>query len=256
MLGKENAVQFLTVKTAIRWAFLAVGALGLGACSTGSYTYGTGVSQEQQLVDDLTSIFTPKKRQRIDYRERPNIVKPKTTVVLANPITDLEASNPAWPESPEQRLIRLREQRNSTDPALRAEAKRQLLEFDQTKRDSFDARQRARLDNLNIQKETADLTPEERRAFIRRYRQNNPNNITGTRRRYLSEPPTEYRQPAQSAAYGDLGLTERQKRECLRTKGRSGLFGSLRNRGGKKKLCAEYLASLNLVDQKKSQSAN
>ncbi|MEN0001726.1 MAG: hypothetical protein AAF940_12665, partial [Pseudomonadota bacterium] len=38
---------------------------------------------------------------------------------------------------------------------------------------------------------------------------------TGTRR-YLTDPPSEYRVPAQSADYGDLGTPEAQKERELR----------------------------------------
>ena len=230
-------------------SIFVVCAIAVSGC-TGSSTYGTGVSQEQALVDDLTGIFGQKEKPKITYTERPGIVKPKTVAALPAP-TDGSATTAAWPESPEQRLARLREDLASEDAETRAQAKRSLLIFDQTKRDNYDARQAARLEQLGISKKTASMTPEERRAFIAAYRRNNPNNITGTKRRYLSEPPTEYRTPAESAGYGDLGLTEKQKRECLKDKGSRGVLKSLRRAAKKDDICKNYLASLNLVEPEK-----
>lgn len=232
-------------------ALLAVASLALTGCVQSS-TYGTGKTQEAQLVEDLTGLLGGgEKQERIQYVERPNIVKPTNASALPVPKVGT-VDDPSWPESPAARLQRLRLDLESADPAVRGAAKRELQESDNSKRaDSREAVRQRRI-AAGIDPDKTNLTPQEVNRLALRQQQARRAGGDTTQRRFLSEPPTEYRQPAASAAAGETGLTERQKRRCLQTKGRSGIFGGLRGRSTKR-LCAEYLASLNLVEPQRTQ---
>ena len=90
---------------------LVAAAALLSGCMT-SPTYGTDKTANAQLMSDVSGIlsFRDKKKPPIDYTPRPELVKPaKGDETLPAPQdTVATASNPNWPESPEQRLARLR----------------------------------------------------------------------------------------------------------------------------------------------------
>ncbi|MEN0087152.1 MAG: hypothetical protein AAF737_01835 [Pseudomonadota bacterium] len=231
-------------------ALLAAASVVLTGCVQSS-TYGTGKTQEAQLVEDLTGIFGGSEREPIQYVERPNIVNPSNASALPAPVS-ANADDPLWPESPTARLNRLRADLESSDPAVRGAAKRELQKSDDAKRADLRESSRQRRIAAGIDPDKLELTQAEQRELFIRSRAQRQSGKTGTERRFLSEPPSEYREPASSAVAGELGLTERQKQRCLQSKGRAGIFGSLRGRSTKKQ-CAEYLASLNLVEARKTQ---
>ena len=91
-------------------SLVAAAALASGCMS--SPTYGTDKTANAQLMSDVGGIlsFSAKKKAPIDYAPRPELVKPaKGEETLPAPQDSVAtASNPNWPESPEQRLARLR----------------------------------------------------------------------------------------------------------------------------------------------------
>ncbi|MEO0496189.1 MAG: hypothetical protein AAF141_02300 [Pseudomonadota bacterium] len=232
-------------------ALLAAASLALTGCIESS-TYGTGKTQEAQLAGDLAGLLGGgEKPARIQYVERPNIVKP--TNVRALPAPKAEAGvDPSWPESPSARLERLRRDLESSDPAVRGAAKRELQRSDDAKRADSREVVRQRRIAAGIDPDKAELTQREINRLALRQQQQRKTGGSTTERRFLSEPPTEYRQPASTAVAGETGLTERQKQRCLQSKGRTGIFGGLRSRSTKKQ-CAAYLASLNLVEPQRTQ---
>src|SRR5687768_16962477 len=91
---------------------LVVSSLVLAGCVS-SPTYGTDKTSTEQLAGDLTGILSvaPKNRAQIDYKPRPELVKPKPGEKLALPAPQesiVTAENTQWPESPDQRRARLR----------------------------------------------------------------------------------------------------------------------------------------------------
>jgi type IV secretory pathway VirB10-like protein len=161
----------------------------LAGCMS-SPTYGTGKTANQQLVDDVTGILAlgPQDKPQINYTPRGQLVRPSTTTVLPEPQQELaSAENPAWPESPEQRRRRIREEADemgTAHPSVVASTNAQRVELQ------------------------------------RRVRENNQGEATN--RRYLSEPPLTYRQPSANAAAGDLGDDEwKKERSAKRASGKS-----------------------------------
>ena len=94
-------------KSLIGLGFVAL----LAGCS--GNTYGTGVSSEKQLVDDLSSMVTldwGKKNKNIDYNSRPDLVKPPTVASLPTPAEKVQAESAYFPEDPESKRKRLLEE--------------------------------------------------------------------------------------------------------------------------------------------------
>ncbi|TIQ00394.1 MAG: hypothetical protein E5X60_05065, partial [Mesorhizobium sp.] len=103
----------MTERTCARVALLTplvVSGLALSGCM-GSPTYGTDKTASAQLAGDLTSAFSvmPKNKEKIDYKPRPELVKPAPgKKELPPPQDSIATASPDWPESPEQRRARLR----------------------------------------------------------------------------------------------------------------------------------------------------
>ena len=159
----------------------ALGALGASVLTISGCmgpTYGTDKPAMTQFFDDLGGTMKlggGKKKAAIDYKPRPGLVKPTDTTDLPQPQQSIADTSGEWPESPEQRLARVRK------------------EADEGKYVPGLAR------TNNTQKVDKPL-------------QNNVRPVaTSGQRVYLTDPPSEYRQPAETAPYGDLGQTEASK---------------------------------------------
>jgi hypothetical protein len=176
-------------------ALVAVSAVALSGCVGMAPTYGTGKAADTQLMEDVTGMFSlsgSKKREQIDYKPRPELVKPADTKNAPLPapqdnITTASAGG-AWPESPEARLARVRAD---------ATAKRDDLGFEPEVDMPIEKNRRS----ISVDKQRKDFN--ERLAMS--------NQGSATERRYLSEPPLEYRQPAATAATDDVGEDEWKK---------------------------------------------
>ncbi len=206
--GRSPAIR------AVAFAAFSASVLALAGCGS---TYGTGKTSEQQLLEDVTGVLAlgPRDKERIEYKPRPELVKPPSTAVLPQPQDNIaSASNPAWPESPEQRLARIRAEAtaNQDNPNYRPPIVR----------DVATPTQAAELQDFS------KLSPQEQRAEVQRRRQM-VNQGDPTTRRYLSDPPLVYRQPSATAPVDELGKDEAQKeREAKRAaRGGGGGLGRL-----------------------------
>ncbi|WP_309083861.1 hypothetical protein [Chelativorans sp.] len=192
-------------------------------------TYGTGKPADQQLVEDLTGVLsvTPKRSQAIDYSPRPGIVKPPSTEVLPPPQENVVAAgNPAWPESPEQRLARIRAEAtaNQDNPSYRPPVIRDVatgggsgsgIEFSEGDR----VRPAILASGGQTQRQQGAAFRQQRQAS----QQGSP-----TTRRYLSEPPLDYRQPAPTAPADQLGEDEAKKQRAAKRAAGGAETGGLR----------------------------
>ena len=147
------------------------------------------------LAKPIVAETAPKPKAKIDYAPRPELVRPAAGAPLPAPqeaATAIAAAN--WPESPEQRRARLKAD---------ATAKQNDPLFVPTiKNDGFGV-------------QTAALTPAEQQARFRAARKANTAGSPNTRA-FLSEPPLEYRAPADSAAVGEIGEDELKKEKRLK----------------------------------------
>lgn len=199
---------------------VCAGAL-LSGCM-GSPTYGTSKTSSEQLVDDITGILdiSPKRSnvQESAYSPRPGLVRPSSLEVLPEPQQQIvTADNPAWPESPEQRRARIRAEAtaNQDNPLYRSQVAPGTRPVGNPEE----------LNNLrNI--ENSSLTDAQRADMTKRIRERNQGD--SNTRRFLTEPPVEYRRPEDTAAYGELGEDELTKeRRLQRASGKSTGWRSL-----------------------------
>lgn len=212
-----------TWRPATACALLAVSGLALGGCMS-SPTYGTDKTANEQLVGDVTGILSlaPKKKNDIEYKPRPELVKP-TKGEVANLPTPQESmaatSNPAWPESPEQKRARLRAEAtlNRDKPGFTPE-----IEADMPV-----ATAARKLNGASDRFEESGLTPPGGKSLAQQGAEVKQQlaastQVTGGKRRFLSEPPTEYRQPSDTAPVGDLGEDEVKKERRLKAQAKKG----------------------------------
>ncbi|MGB3387952.1 MAG: hypothetical protein WBA88_08240 [Pseudaminobacter sp.] len=199
---------------------LVVSSLVLGGCVS-SPTYGTDKTSTEQLAGDLTGILSvaPKNRGQIDYKPRPELVKPKPGETLALPAPQesiVTAENSQWPESPEQRRARLRAEatENRDTPGWRPEIQGNVNAPSSAPTLPMGTSQHS-VDS-GVQRVSAKV--DERKAFNQRLAEVRQG--SDTQRKYLSEPPLTYRQPAGSAPVGDIGEDELKKERRLKSEAR------------------------------------
>jgi len=162
------------IKFGVKATILAVLAGAVSGCF--GPTYGTGKTSGAQLMEDLTDSMSlgKKNRTKIEYAPRPTIVKPTDTTNLPAPQQKISEASDEWPETPEQKRARI------------------LADIEAGKRP-----------------ENFVTSPDEAKALGA---SEGPGRSTVAGRRiYLTDPPTEYRQPAETAEYGELGSTEASK---------------------------------------------
>lgn len=154
-------------------------------------TYGTDKTATEQLVDDLgdsMSIAPKKKSTALAYQPRGTLVKPADPTKLIEPQQNLASkeNNPAWLESPEETRERLK------------------LEADEN------------ADNGNYRSPLAVSvtegkvkSPEQQRLEFREARKIQEGREN--KRRFMSDPPLEYRKVDDPAKLADLGESEAAK---------------------------------------------
>ena len=169
------SVSMNTVRRIAGASVAVVSVFALSGCL--GPTYGTGKSSTEQLFEDLGSSLSLSKKKdgpAINYAPRPGIVKPADTATLPAPQENIAEASGVWPESPEERRQRV------------------LAEIEEGKRDPRFI--------TNPDQVAATGASEGPSA-----------SSGGAKRIYLTDPPTEYRVPAQTAEYGDLGVSEATK---------------------------------------------
>ena len=169
--------------------FVVLSAVSMATAGCIGPTYGTDKTSTEQLIDDIgnsMSITPAKKSTKLAYQPRGDLIKP-TNATLIEPQQSLASKdNPAWLESPEQ-----------TRDRLKAEAD-------------------ANADNGNYRSPLAVSvtegkvkSPEQQAAEFRQARKIMDGREN--KRRFMSDPPLEYRQVDDPAQLGDLGETEAAK---------------------------------------------
>lgn len=201
----------------------ALAATALSGCMN-SPTYGTDKTANEQLLEDLTGMVSlaPKRGPEIDYEPRPALVKPASTEQLPAPQQDIVTSNEqAWPESPEERRARYRryatENRDNPDfrPIVSSGRER---DPDAPMITSTAAAERGQYRELDAS-QTPVFGNNDAQAEYRRRRTESQQG-SAVNRKYLSEPPLEYRVPAPTAAAGELGEDEDDKERRLKAESR------------------------------------
>ncbi|MGI9402036.1 MAG: hypothetical protein ACR2O0_12330 [Rhizobiaceae bacterium] len=201
-------------KVAIGICLLASG-LFLAGC-VGGTTYGTGTSQEEQTLSDVYNMFSLKnKPKNIDYSARPDLVIPADNTLVDPLESEVTTSNPEWPETPQERIARIQSQAGEIDPDS----------------GEYSVQERLRKkEGINIEKveSTREVIPgitdkdgyllphiandSVKRAEVLKRRAELNVSTDGTRR-YLTDPPSDYREPALTAPSGEEAYSEEEQAE-------------------------------------------
>jgi hypothetical protein len=171
--------------------------------------------------------LAPKRGPQIDYKPRPELVKPASTAALPPPQESaVTTASAAWPESPEQRRARIRA--NAT-----ANQDNKFFEPEVVNDVSVSgggSTYRGRVDDKPtdemIGRRTAN-TARQREEFNKKLAEANQGSPTN--RKYLSEPPLDYRLPAETAAVNDVGEDELKKERRIKKAAQKEGTGGWRN---------------------------
>lgn len=205
-------MKLATVKPVLLKGVALAALFSIGGCVS-SPTYGTGKTANAQLMEDVSTAFSikPKAPTGIKYEPRPDVLKSTQVAGLPEPQEPVTKQAGVWPESPEEKRARLRAEATAgqNDP-----------NFEPTIYD--DELPRGRIvasPNPNAaDRDPRKWVPTDRDAV----REAKKIQAAGspTTRKHLSEPPLDYRQPTDTAAYGDLGEDEAKKERRLRAEAR------------------------------------
>lgn len=187
---------------------LLLGVASLTAC-TSSPTYGTGTRSDVQLIQDVAGIMTvsPPEKEPIDYKPRPGVVAPASSAALPQPQDSITKQAGVFPETPEVRRKRLRDEATANAGNLLYKSP---------------------ITNTGLgQVQNRELTPQEQTERFRAARAVQDGAYSG--RRFLSDPPSELKVAADTAPVGDLGESERKKESRRKKAAQGGSGFSIRN---------------------------
>ena len=200
---------------------LCAAAIVFSGCTAGT-TYGTGTTHEEATFKGLSNIFAMKNEEqaKIKYQQRPELVMPPSKDALPQPV-DQSTADEDWPVSPEQRIAEI--QANAPTPDWRTGdlPTEYLTDTDKpgisnSSRLQRASRTRAKGSGNFIEAIRRDASGQGE-GRVARERREQLAYSSGVKRKFLTEPPVEYRTPSANAEAGDLGisneeLTERQKK--------------------------------------------
>jgi hypothetical protein len=205
------------LRKALAPASIVAAGLLLAGCGSAT-TYGTGKSPGVQTLEDIGSIVSLGGKRHdavaIDYKQRPGVVEPPSTAVLPPPVTKTQedaqlAMSADWPKDPDEQDKKMRE-------AVReAAASGEDLKF--TVPEGSQARSNSRADPgddsvTRRKKQMHRLNAEGQGklfADLKRARSGSVDENGNPVRKYLTEPPADYRVPDPNAP---LEITEKKKK--------------------------------------------
>jgi hypothetical protein len=163
-------------------------AFALSACTTGN-TYGTGTSPGLQTLKDISGIamITGEHQAPIDYQPRPSLVAPPSTADLPTPGNGDNTDNAAnWPKDPDV-------------ASAKAKAAADAAAANGGGPNQYYVASASAPSAATSNKSGADLTPEQlaaaRKAFAAAKSGVSLDANGNPIRKYLTDPPTDYRQP-------------------------------------------------------------
>jgi hypothetical protein len=183
----------------------ALAALALSGCMGGT-TYGTGVTQEEQTLKDVYTMFNLQgDRKNIDYSPRPDLIVPENKQALVEPLDNAATtSNAQWPETPEERIARIRAQAGEIDPRTgEYSVQEQLRKKEGIGIETGYSKPKfspGKTDRDGIPLLSTDDSAAARQEVLKRKAELGMSK--GASRKYLTEPPVAYRVPVESAPSG------------------------------------------------------
>jgi hypothetical protein len=198
-------------------ASIMVAGLLLAGCGSAT-TYGTGKSPGVQTLEDIGGIVSLGGQRhdaaKIDYKQRPGVVEPPSSVVLPPPKSKAEGDQLAmsadWPKDPDEADAKMREAvREAADSG-------EDLKFTVPgggKATSSRAKDIPSSKQLREEKQSASLNTEDQKklfADLKRAKTGSVDENGNPVRKYLTEPPTDYRTPDPNAP---LEITEKKEKK-------------------------------------------
>jgi hypothetical protein len=172
---------------------------GLSGCTS---TYGTGQAPEMALFSEMTGgLLDREKKEPIEYQPRAPLVMPPTAGALPPPVESAEvAAAGNWPQDPDE-LARELDARDDEDPLYggsQAEYERlKPLVAALPNRQPRPTTPVGGSDDRNDQALDIVHSGAQQEEFKQALAE--AEGLTRTERRYLTDPPQEYRQPASTA---------------------------------------------------------
>ena len=220
-VGLVHMSENFRARAALIAPLVASGLLAAGCVS--SPTYGTDKTANEQLASDLSGMFSvkPKRVAASDYKPRPELVKPtKGSTELPAPQENIvTASADVWPESPEQQRARIRANAtaNRDNPNFEPEVVNDISVGAQSGTS-------AARGNLGRAGDAGIIDPQASKKAAQDYKRRLAESQQGspTVRKTLTEPPLEYRVPAETAAADEIGEDEVKKARRLKKQATGG----------------------------------
>ncbi|WP_092494709.1 hypothetical protein [Faunimonas pinastri] len=181
-------------------AAVLVTAAGLGGCSSGFSTYGTGERPESAIFHEVGGTLTGSKKAKIDYSPRAPLVVPPSDQLPA-PAAAPETANAQWPDDPDRRVKKSRYDEANVDIRESYERTKNLprgtSDNDASSNPGIGAGGRAftRQDEIDAARSLNSQQTQRKQFKAALAQQNN----VAKHRRYLTDPPDTLKQPAPGA---------------------------------------------------------
>ena len=208
-------IELRRFSTVLKFSALATVTAVAGCSGT---TYGTGVTQETQLANDIGNLvsFGSKPKKRIDYRARPTLVKAPATATLPAPAETVSADSAYFPSTPEEKRVRLRVQADEADEAL-ARGETLSPELQAAREASITRTKRGEGVGRLGEFESDEDIKRKRAAYVEKHgKPVSPDTVTLKTRKYLTQPPVEYGRPADTAPIGVVGEKEVDPKQLVK----------------------------------------
>ena len=178
---------------------ILVAGVGLGGCMSTS-TYGTGEAPEMAMFREITGGIGAKKREPIDYQPRAPLVMPPSAD-LRTPVEGAQVANANWPVDPDKTPKASKFDEVEMTPQKRAEIAAIAAEMPEVER---------RPRRLPSSKSTYDAIAnrESNKQFSAALSE--AKGSTCGERQYLTQPPSQYCQPAATAPQTFEGIDEKK----------------------------------------------
>lgn len=189
-------------------ALSVAAALALAGCS--GTTYGTGKSPGMQTLEDLAGIaaMSGEKKEPIDYTPRPKVVAPPSVAQLPPPGTGTATLDPNWPVDPEKKRAKILADADAREAAGLQAAKGSIPIMGKPKEGEVNQT----LLGYDPEKDAMPKPGEEAGAkkLFAEARGIAVDENGQPIRRYLSDPPSEYRIPDPTAP---VVITDKPKKK-------------------------------------------
>ena len=187
--------------------------LALVAGCNGGTTYGTGTTHEEATAKSFMNMLalSQEKQPKVDYEARPDLVMPASKDALPQPVDEIETVEEDWPISPEERIAAVREAAPDEDDRSGEIPLEFMLSEKEGIGNSATLYNRSLRRNekdggqfiKEIKKDAAGITASDK---LKKKREQLTYSTSASQRKYLVEPPSEYRTPAETAEAGDVGI--------------------------------------------------